>query len=92
MILRHHGLLACGETAAAAFFRMYQLQRACEVQVNVMRMGQELRPLDDAVLERTAQQTQSAVAKGFDRDHGFGADTYAALIRQLDTKGADFRA
>jgi len=92
VILRHHGLLTCGETAAAAFFRMYQLQRACAVQVNTMRMGQELRLLDDTVLERTAQQTQSAVAKGFDRDHGFGADTYAALIRQLDAKGANFRA
>jgi len=49
MILRHHGLLTCGETAAAAFFRMYQLQRACEVQVNTMKMGQELRTLDEAV-------------------------------------------
>jgi ribulose-5-phosphate 4-epimerase/fuculose-1-phosphate aldolase len=92
MILRHHGLLTCGETAAAAFFRMYQLQRACEVQVNTMRMGQELRLLDDVVLERTARQTQGAVAKGFDRDHAFGEDTYAALIRQLDARGADFRA
>ena len=29
MILRHHGLLTCGDTTAAAFFRMYQVQRAC---------------------------------------------------------------
>jgi ribulose-5-phosphate 4-epimerase/fuculose-1-phosphate aldolase len=92
MILRHHGLLACGETAAAAFFRMYQLQRACEVQVNTMKMGNELRPLDAAVLNRTMQQSQAAVAKGFDKNHGFGEDTYAALIRQLDASGANFRA
>src|SRR6266851_8911932 len=91
MILRHHGLLACGETAAAAFFRMYQLQRACEVQVNTMKVGQELRPLDVAVLNRTAQQSQTAVAKGFDKDHGFGEDTYAALVRQLDATGQNFR-
>src|SRR5215468_9020580 len=81
MILRHHGLLACGETAAAAFFRMYQLQRACEVQVNTMTMGQGLRPLDEAVLTRTVQQSQSAVAKGFDKASGFGEDTYVALVR-----------
>lgn len=91
MILRHHGLLTCGETAAAAFFRMYQLQRACEVQVNTMKMGQELRPLDNAVLERTARQSQTAVAKGFDKSHGFGQDSYAALVRQLDAAGLNFR-
>lgn len=91
MILRHHGLLACGETAAAAFFRMYQMQRACEVQVNTMKMGNELRPLDQAVLNRTVQQSQVAVAKGFDPSHGFGDDTYAALVRQLDAMGQNFR-
>jgi ribulose-5-phosphate 4-epimerase/fuculose-1-phosphate aldolase len=91
MILRHHGLLACGETAAAAFFRMYQLQRACEVQVHTMEMGQELRPLDDAVLKLTVQQSQAAVAKGFDKSGGFGEDTYLALVRQLDAAGQNFR-
>jgi ribulose-5-phosphate 4-epimerase/fuculose-1-phosphate aldolase len=91
MILRHHGLLACGETAAAAFFRMYQLQRACEVQVNTMKLGAELRPLEEAVLKRTMQQTQAAVARGFDKLSGFGEDTYAALIRQLDATGQKFR-
>ena len=32
VILRNHGLLTMGETVAAAFVRMYWLQRACEVQ------------------------------------------------------------
>jgi ribulose-5-phosphate 4-epimerase/fuculose-1-phosphate aldolase len=91
MILRHHGLLACGETAAAAFFRMYQLQRACEVQVNTMKMGQELRPLGETVLTRTVQQSQAAVAKGFDKASGFGEDTYFALVRQIDAAGLNFR-
>ncbi|MGY3591346.1 ribulose-5-phosphate 4-epimerase/fuculose-1-phosphate aldolase [Bradyrhizobium sp. USDA 4341] len=91
MILRHHGLLACGQTAAAAFFRMYQLQRACEVQVNTMKMGRELRSLDEAVLTRTVQQSQAAVAKGFDKASGFGEDTYVALVRQLDATGQNFR-
>jgi ribulose-5-phosphate 4-epimerase/fuculose-1-phosphate aldolase len=91
MVLRHHGLLACGETAAAAFFRMYQLQRACEVQVNTMNIGQEFRPLGEAVLRRTVQQSQAAVAKGFDKSSGFGEDAYAALVRQLDASGQNFR-
>jgi len=68
------------------------MQRACEVQVNTMKMGRELRPLDEAVLTRTIQQSQTAVAKGFDKDHGFGQDTYAALIRQLDAQCLNFRS
>jgi len=57
-----------------------------------MKMGRELRPLDEAVLTRTVQQSQTAVAKGFDKDHGFGQDTYAALIRQLDAQCLNFRS
>lgn len=91
MILRHHGLLACGETAAAAFFRMYQLQRACEVQVHTMLMGNGLRKLPEAILNRTAEQTQTAVAKGFSKQNAFGQDSYDALIRQLDAEGSTFR-
>jgi ribulose-5-phosphate 4-epimerase/fuculose-1-phosphate aldolase len=91
MILRHHGLLTCGETAAAAFFRMYMLQRACEVQVHTLQMGNALRPLSTAVLKRTAEQGESAVAKGFDERSGIGQDAYDALIRQLDAEGSTFR-
>jgi ribulose-5-phosphate 4-epimerase/fuculose-1-phosphate aldolase len=91
LILHHHGLLACGETAAAAMFRMKQLQRACEVQVNTMNMGTGLRRLDESVLIKTAQQAQSAVSKGFDTAVGVGADSFAALIRQLDATGQNFR-
>ncbi len=91
MILRHHGLLTCGETAAAAFFRMYLLQRACEVQVHTMQLGKELRPLSETILKKTVEQSKTAVAKGFDEASAFGKDTYDALIRQLDTEGSTFR-
>lgn len=33
MILRNHGLLTCGSSIAEAFFNMYMLNRACEMQV-----------------------------------------------------------
>jgi ribulose-5-phosphate 4-epimerase/fuculose-1-phosphate aldolase len=91
LILRHHGLLTCGDTAAAAFFRMYMLQRACEVQVRTMRSAGEMRHLNESVLERTRLQSQTAVANGFDENHGFGQDAYAALVRQLDAEGIAFR-
>ena len=33
LILRNHGLLACEETLPAAFFLMFTLNRACEIQL-----------------------------------------------------------
>jgi ribulose-5-phosphate 4-epimerase/fuculose-1-phosphate aldolase len=64
LIVRHHGLLACGAPAVAAFFTMYQLQRTCQVHVHSMKLGKELRLLPEDVLERTFMQSQTAVAKG----------------------------
>jgi ribulose-5-phosphate 4-epimerase/fuculose-1-phosphate aldolase len=39
MILRNHGLLACGPTLADAFGELYHLQRACEVQIAAQAAG-----------------------------------------------------
>jgi ribulose-5-phosphate 4-epimerase/fuculose-1-phosphate aldolase len=39
MILRNHGLLACGPTLAHCFTDLYHLQRACEVQVAALAGG-----------------------------------------------------
>jgi len=43
MILRNHGLLACGESVAEAFDLMYYLERACQSQINAMSGGTKLR-------------------------------------------------
>lgn len=39
LILRNHGLLTTGRTLAIAFFNMWRLQRACEIQVLTDAMG-----------------------------------------------------
>jgi len=39
MIMRNHGLLACGRTAAEAFHLHMLLENACKVQVDVLRSG-----------------------------------------------------
>jgi ribulose-5-phosphate 4-epimerase/fuculose-1-phosphate aldolase len=39
MILRNHGLLVCGRTAAEAFDHIYFLERACEIQVKAGALG-----------------------------------------------------
>lgn len=91
MILRHHGLLACGETAAAAMFRMRLLQRACEVQVTTAAFGKNQRPLSEDILRKTARQMRSEVAKGFDEKTSFGQDSFDAYRRELDAKGSRYR-
>jgi ribulose-5-phosphate 4-epimerase/fuculose-1-phosphate aldolase len=39
LILRHHGLLSVGSSVADAFYVMYYLNRACEIQLACAQMG-----------------------------------------------------
>ncbi len=91
MILRHHGLLACGATAAEALFRMSLLQRACEVQVTAAAFGENQREIPEEVLRKTTRQMQSAVAKGSMRKLHLVKDSFVAYRRQLDAADARYR-
>jgi sterol desaturase/sphingolipid hydroxylase (fatty acid hydroxylase superfamily) len=42
MLLRNHGILAMGRTLPEAFIKHWALQRACEIQVATMSMGQPI--------------------------------------------------
>jgi len=42
LIMRNHGLLVVGRTAAEAFSRIYTLERACEIQIAALAGGREL--------------------------------------------------
>jgi ribulose-5-phosphate 4-epimerase/fuculose-1-phosphate aldolase len=64
MILRNHGLLACGPTLAHCFTDLYHLQRACEVQVAAGQMAGELVLAPPAASARAAQQHQAARERG----------------------------
>ena len=56
LILRNHGLLTVGRTVAEAFYYMYNLNKACEIQVNVL--GTSNKPIvpPPEVCEHTARQ------------------------------------
>jgi len=64
MILRNHGLLACGETLAETFMDLYHLQRACEVQVAASAGGAELNFASKEAAVRCAHQHARALLKG----------------------------
>jgi ribulose-5-phosphate 4-epimerase/fuculose-1-phosphate aldolase len=59
LILRNHGLVTLGRTVAEAFILMFNLERACRVQVAIQSTGQAIHPVGEDVRERTAQQYES---------------------------------
>src|SRR6266550_2390959 len=56
MILKNHGLLTVGKTAAEAFLSMYMLERACRIQILSQAGGGTLLPVPDAILHSVAAQ------------------------------------
>ena len=78
LILRNHGLLACGPTLALTFVRLWTLQRACDIQVTQAALGPAI-PVSPAVAAKTTYDSFQ-----FDAQFGAGQDVLDALIRQVD--------
>lgn len=51
MLLRNHGALTMGRTIGDAFMHMYDLIRACQIQVQVMSTGMEPILVDQAIVD-----------------------------------------
>jgi len=87
MILCNHGTLTVGATVAEAFFHMYNLERACRVQVLAQAGGQaELLPIPPEIVAHTRAQKPVGTRFG-----GYGELELAAWKRKLDRMGSDFR-
>jgi ribulose-5-phosphate 4-epimerase/fuculose-1-phosphate aldolase len=87
LILRNHGTLTVGETVAEAFFHMYNLERACRVQVLAQAGGQgEVVRIPSEIVEHT--RAQKPVGSRFG---GYGQIELAAWMRKLDRLGVPFR-
>src|SRR5262249_37600085 len=54
LLLRNHGVLVVGRSAAQAFERLYFFERACQTQLLAGASGQPLRLLPEAVVRATA--------------------------------------
>jgi ribulose-5-phosphate 4-epimerase/fuculose-1-phosphate aldolase len=77
MIMRNHGLLACGPTIQQAFNTMYQLELACRSQVDVMAARAELCLPPQEVLEHTAHLYQPGTRRPY------GVLEWPAMLRLL---------
>jgi ribulose-5-phosphate 4-epimerase/fuculose-1-phosphate aldolase len=56
VILRNHGLLTLGPSVAAAFSRMYSLQKACSIQVAALAGGVEMGYPSQAAQDKVREQ------------------------------------
>jgi ribulose-5-phosphate 4-epimerase/fuculose-1-phosphate aldolase len=80
MIMRNHGLLTCGATVGAAFLNMYDLQRACEIQLAAQAGGARLAAPPPEVRARLTQQ----IKPPYDLPELTERLAWPALLRRLD--------
>lgn len=76
MILRNHGLLTVGRTAAEAFLAMFLLERACKIQI-LAQAGGELVEISEPIVRLVESQVKAVTV-------GQGAAlTWPGLLRKL---------
>ncbi len=77
MVMRNHGLLACGATIQQAFNTMYQLEMSCRAQVDAMAARTELTMPGENVLAHTAHLYQPGTRRPY------GVLEWPAMLRLL---------
>ncbi|MDD7972829.1 class II aldolase/adducin family protein [Roseinatronobacter alkalisoli] len=85
LVLRNHGLLTTGTSAASMFNTMFYMERACEIQVATLSMGQPLRAVPDNVVDHVAKQYEGSMGEDDDV-----ALEWAAHLRLLDRIAPDY--
>ncbi|GMV56644.1 MAG: class II aldolase [Betaproteobacteria bacterium] len=89
MILRNHGTLTVGATMGETFVLMYQLERACRMQVAALAGAVKMYPIADEVIAKSIEQGRQIFGKS-----GFvpqGQKEWAALRRKLDREDPGYR-
>ncbi|MAY86069.1 class II aldolase [Sulfitobacter sp. EhC04] len=86
MILRNHGLLACGVSLPNAFAEMYHLQRACEVQIAAQSSGAALTFPAKAIGTKAAAQHTRLAKNGSQNDL-----LWQSMMRWMDSIDDSYR-
>ena len=88
LLLYNHGVITAGSSPIWAFDRMYQIIRACQVQLRAMATGQPLKRIPEAVMKSTREQFEGGSAQA-------GAvvrhPAWPAYIRLMDKLAPDWR-
>ena len=89
LILRNHGLLTVGSTAAHMFSRMFYLSKACEIQESALSMGRPLQEVPEPIATRVVEQYDEL--DGADVESSEVLLEWEAQMRMLDRLDPGFR-
>ncbi len=84
LILRNHGLLTVGRTIAEAFILMFNLERACQIQVRALAGNPELSTIHENLCAWVAEQFQTF------GNMAVGEAEWGALMRLVRKIAPDF--
>jgi ribulose-5-phosphate 4-epimerase/fuculose-1-phosphate aldolase len=84
LMLRNHGLLTVGASAAEAFLQMYLFETTCTIQLRAQSGGKELLPISDSILGGIR-----AAAEQVTRGQG-SALVWPGLLRRLERRSPGY--
>ena len=86
VVLLNHGLLTLGPTIHGAFMRLYNMERACELELIARTMHAEPVEIEPYVVQKAAERMRK-----LRNSHEYGLMDFQGLVRTVERKGADFR-
>jgi ribulose-5-phosphate 4-epimerase/fuculose-1-phosphate aldolase len=89
MILRNHGLLTAGRTVGECFWRMWQLEKSCLIQMDILSTGQKFTLPDRETCLKSRQQFVDGMFKGLENTL-VGHFEWPALLRLAEKKSPGF--
>ena len=78
LVLRNHGIAVGESSIAKAFFLLWTVQRAAEIQCQAGALGGEDNPLPEAISQKCAELTAMLI-----RDSGFAVKFFDAMVRKM---------
>lgn len=79
LVLRNHGIAVAESSIAKAFFLLWTVQRAAEIQCAAGALPGKNVPLDVSIQRKCAEQTAMLI-----RDSGFAETFFAAMVRKME--------
>jgi ribulose-5-phosphate 4-epimerase/fuculose-1-phosphate aldolase len=91
LLLRNHGTLALGETAASTWSRIYQLEKACSAQVRTLAAGREgVLIAPPAAQVEVRRQAASGFARSPEQQKRHEALIWEAIYRKVQRHSPGF--
>ena len=86
VVLRNHGLLTLAPTVHGAFCRLYNMERACELELIARQLDEEPVEIEPHVVHRAAERMKAI------RDaETYGLMEWEGIVRTVERAGAEFR-